>query len=54
MSAIRTDRPRNAALNTERARVQYAARRLKELREQGVPDKAAWDTIRAELKGGAK
>jgi hypothetical protein len=52
MSALRTDRPRNAALNKERARVQYAQYRLNELRVQGVDDAAAWDTIRAELKRG--
>jgi hypothetical protein len=52
MSALRTGRPRNAALNKERARVQYAHHRLSELREQGVSDEAAWDTIRAELTRG--
>lgn len=53
MSAIRTDRPRNGAFNKERARVEYANRRLSELRGQGVADAAAWETIAAELRSGA-
>jgi hypothetical protein len=53
MSAIRTDRPRNGAFNKERARVEYANRRLSELREQGVADAAAWETIATELRSGA-
>ena len=53
MSAIRTDRPRNGAFNKERARVEYANRRLSELRGQGVADTAAWETIATELRSGA-
>lgn len=53
MSAVRTDRPRNAGLNKERARVEYAQRRLVELVGQGVDKDAAWETIRAEIKSGA-
>ncbi len=53
MSAVRTDRPRNAGFNKERARVQYAQRRLAELRNQGVDESIAWETIGAEVKAGA-
>ena len=52
--SIRIDRPRNAAFNKEAARVQYAAKRLKELRAEGISDEAAWEQIRAELKAGKK
>lgn len=50
---IRTERPRNAAFSKERARVQYANRRLCELRSQGVTDVVAWETIGNEIKRGA-
>ncbi len=52
MSAVRTARPRNAALNKDRARVQYAEQRLSELRLEDMNDEAAWEIIRSELKRG--
>lgn len=52
--SIRTDRPRNATFNKEAARVQYAAKRLKQLRETGMTDDAAWEQIRTEIKAGKK
>ena len=39
--STRTDRTRNADFNRERARVEYAQRRLTELRAQGSTDAAA-------------
>lgn len=52
MSTISTPRPRNAALNKDQARVQYAARRLQELKAKGINEAEAWNTIQAELKAG--
>ena len=52
MSAIRTDRPRNAAINKDRVRVEYAARRLEELQKIGLSRDYAWEVVRSELRAG--
>ena len=45
--------PKNAGLNRDILRVDYAKRRLNDLTEQGVAKEKAWEIIGSELRAGA-